>query len=123
MKTGFTDDYLAGFNSDERLKFDFTVLRKMIPDEVMFEEIKQQFVEVSRRDLLLIKEFVKTENRAELLMLAHKLSGRFAQMGSNYFGKELGILEKYLKEALSEEILNRFRKLVPEMEMAINAIS
>ncbi len=119
MKTG-TDDYLEG---DERLKFDFTVLRKMIPDELMFEEIKQQFVEVSLRDLVLIKEFVKTENRAELLMLAHKLSGRFAQMGSVYFGKELSALEKNLKEELSEEILSRFRKLVPEMEAAIAAIS
>lgn len=120
METGFRDNYLAG---DERLKFDFTVLRKMIPDEAMFEEIKQQFVEVSGRDIRLIKDFVETENGAELLMLAHKLSGRFAQMGSTYFGKELSTLEKRLKEGLSEEILNRFRKLVPEMEAAIDAIS
>lgn len=110
------------FFDKDKLKFDFTVLRMMIPDKVTFEEIKQQFVVVSRRDILLIKDLIRTKDRAELLMLAHKLSGRFAQMGSKYFGKELSALERKLKDGLSDEVLVRFNRLVPEMEMAIEAI-
>ncbi len=134
LKSGFDGIVLKPFKSHEFYEpileisekeafFDFTALRTLIPDEDDFREIKDQFVADSRADLNAIAEALKTENQQELLLLVHRLAGRFGQMGAKELSHRLRKLETDLKKTVDEIVFYEIRGIVPELEKAIDSIS
>ena len=109
--------------SEKEEHFDFTALRKLIPDEEDFRAIKKQFVADSETDLKAIGEALKTENQSELLLLVHRLAGRFGQMGAKDLSHRLRKLEADLKHTVDELVFYEIRVLVPELEKVIDSIS
>lgn len=107
---------------EEQMKFDFSTLREMIPDESDFEEIKRQFVSDSEQDLALIKTALDKKNEKQLVLVVHRLAGRFGQMGSKYFGNKLRAIETQLKNGITDEILGEILQLIPDLETLIRTI-
>ena len=107
---------------DEPLTFDFSVLRTMIPDYSDFEEIKQQFVADSTKDLKTIVLAMESKNEQELVLVVHRLAGRFSQMGATFFGNKLREFELQLKSGITDDMLEQVRKLVPDLEKLIQTI-
>lgn len=99
--------------------FDFSALRKMIPDEKDFREIVDQFVSDSHADLEEIKEALNEQHSSEILLLVHRLAGRFGQMGAKNLASRLIKLEVELKNNPHPGVLDSVRAILPELENAI----
>ncbi|MNK05026.1 Autoinducer 2 sensor kinase/phosphatase LuxQ [compost metagenome] len=106
--------------SEKDMHFDFTALRTLIPDEDDFQEIKNQFTTDSKEDMKTIEEALKTGNQAELLLVVHRLAGRFGQMGAKELAHRLRKLEMKLKAEVFET--NEIEAVLPELEKAIDSI-
>lgn len=133
LKSGFDEIVLKPFKSHEFYEpileiavkkplFDFASLRVMIPDEADFQEIKEQFRTDSEADLKLIEEALNGKNHPQLLLLVHRLAGRFGQMGAKELAQKLRELEQKLKSGDSNVDLQEIRDVLPELEQAIDSI-
>ena len=92
----------------------------MISDEKDFREIKLQFVSDSKADLAAMKAALDTENTHKLVLLVHRLAGRFGQMGSKKLAPRLRELEIQLKNTAKGIVLNEVKEIIPELEQAVN---
>ncbi len=108
--------------SKKESEFDFSALRTMITDESDFREIKAQFVSDSRADLVSMKTALKEENTREILLLVHRLAGRFGQMGSKKLASRLRKLEVSLKNTARGIVIYEVKEIIPELEKAISTI-
>lgn len=103
--------------------FDFTSLRVMIPDEADFREITKQFRTDSEGDLQAIEAACDKQDYPGLLLLVHRLAGRFGQMGAKELAQKLRELELKLKSKQQRFDLREIREILPELEKAIDSIS
>ncbi|MGV3611787.1 MAG: ATP-binding protein [Fluviicola sp.] len=133
LQSGFDGIVLKPFKSQEfygplleiskkEREFDFSALRTMITDESDFREIKAQFVTDSLSDLVSMKTALKEENTREILLLVHRLAGRFGQMGSKKLASRLRKLEVDLKNTARGIVIYEVKEIIPELEKAINTI-
>ncbi|MNU86357.1 Autoinducer 2 sensor kinase/phosphatase LuxQ [compost metagenome] len=133
LKSGFDGIVLKPFKShefyepireisDKAAHFDFTSLRTLIPDEDDFQEIKDQFVQDSKEDLKTIEEALRTDNQAELLLVVHRLAGRFGQMGAKELAQKLRALEMKLKTEPEDFEPKEIEAVLPELEKAIESV-
>lgn len=133
LQSGFDGIVLKPFKSQEfyapireiskkEPEFDFSVLREMISNETDFQEIKLQFVSDSRVDLTAMKAALEAENTRDLLLLVHRLAGRFGQMGSKNLAPRLRELEIQLKNTTKGIVLYEVKEIVPELEKILNEI-
>ena len=133
LQSGFDGIVLKPFKSHEFYEplrqarknegeFDFSALRTMITDEADFREIKTQFVSDSKTDLSAIKTALAEENTQEVLLLVHRLAGRFGQMGSKKLASKLRKLEVSLKNTVHGIVFYEINELIPELEKAIEGV-
>lgn len=133
LESGFDGIVLKPFKSDDfyepirainkqEMEFDFSALRTMIPDESDFQEIRTQFVSDSRADLEAVKIALGEQNVQEVLLLVHRLAGRFGQMGSRNLAQRLRELEVQLKNTAHGIVFYEVNEIIPELEKAINQI-
>ena len=133
IQSGFDEIVLKPFKSHEFYapirgigkqgkEFDFSALRTMIPDEADFKEIRLQFISDSKSDLEAIKTALTEQNTQDILLLVHRLAGRFGQMGSRSLAQRLRELEIQLKNATRGVVFYEVREIVPELEEAIKGI-
>lgn len=131
LQSGFDGIVLKPFKSHEfyapireiakkEMEFDFSTLREMISDENDFLEIKLQFVSDSRADLAAMRKALTEENTGELLLLVHRLAGRFGQMGSKNLASRLRELETQLKNTAKGIVLYEVKEIVPELEKVLD---
>jgi signal transduction histidine kinase/CheY-like chemotaxis protein len=106
--------------SKKEREFDFSALRTMITDEADFREIKAQFVSDSKVDLVSMKAALAEENTREILLLVHRLAGRFGQMGSKKLASKLRKLEVNLKNTSRGIVIYEVKDIIPELEKAID---
>lgn len=133
LQSGFDGVVLKPFKSQEfyapireiakkETEFDFSALREMISDETDFREIKLQFVSDSRADLAAMRKALEEENPQKLLLLVHRLAGRFGQMGSKKLAPKLRELEVQLKNTAKGIVLYEAKEIIPELEKALNSL-
>lgn len=134
IRSGFDEIVLKPFKSHEfyepirtinkhkEAEFDFSALRTMIPDEADFKEIRMQFVSDSKSDLKAIKTALGAQNTQDVLLLIHRLAGRFGQMGSRSLAQRLRELEIQLKNTARGVVFYEVNEIIPELEKAINQI-
>ena len=133
LQSGFDGIVLKPFKSQEfyapireiakkETEFDFSALREMISDEKDFQEIKLQFVSDSRTDLAAMRIALEEENPQELLLLVHRLAGRFGQMGSKKLAPRLRELEIQLKNTGKGIVFYEVKEIIPELEKAIETV-
>lgn len=133
LQSGFDGIVLKPFKSQEFYgplqeiskkegEFDFSALRTMITDEADFREIKAQFVSDSLADLVSMKTALAEENMREILLLVHRLAGRFGQMGSKKLASKLRELEVSLKNTARGIVIYEVKEIIPELERVINTI-
>ena len=133
LQSGFDGVVLKPFKSQEFYgplqqiskkegEFDFSALRTMITDEADFQEIKAQFVSDSMVDLVSMKTALGEENTREVLLIVHRLAGRFGQMGSKKLALKLRKLEISLKNKARGIVFYEVKEIIPELEKAINTI-
>lgn len=84
--------------ADQLNEFDFSAVRGMLEDEVLFQEVLYSFVTDSKEDFQRLREAASAQNIQELLLVVHRLAGRFAQMGSRKLALQLRELESELKQ-------------------------
>ncbi|WP_343631933.1 ATP-binding protein [Fluviicola sp.] len=101
-------------------EFDFSSLRQMIADENDFREIKLQFVSDSNADLVAMNKALEEENTRDLLLLVHRLAGRFGQMGSKKLAPKLRELEVQLKNTAKGIVFYEVKEIIPQLEKALN---
>lgn len=133
LQSGFDGIVLKPFKSKEfygplqevskkESEFDFSALRTMITDEADFREIKAQFVSDSKVDLVSMKAALAEENTREILLLVHRLAGRFGQMGSKKLASKLRKLEVNLKNTARGIVIYEVKDIIPELEKAIENV-
>ena len=134
LKSGFDGIVLKPFKSQEFYEpifeiseksthFDFTSLRALIPDETDFLEIKDQFAVDSKADLKTVEEALKMGSRDQLLLLVHRLAGRFGQMGAKELANRLRELETDLKNPGDDMVFRKIEAIIPELRKAIDSIN
>lgn len=133
LQSGFDGIVLKPFKSQEfyapirgiakkETEFDFSALREMISDETDFREIKLQFVSDSKADLDEMRTALAESNTRALLLLVHRLAGRFGQMGSRNLAPRLRKLEIQLKNTTKGVVLYEVKEIIPELEKAIKTV-
>lgn len=133
LSAGFDDIVLKPFKSREfyapiremhkkEREFDFSSLRQMISDETDFHEIKLQFVSDSRTDLEALRKALDEQNAREVLLLVHRLAGRFGQMGSKQLAPRLRELEVQLKNSAKGIVFQEIKEIIPRLERAIENV-
>lgn len=133
LQSGFDGIVLKPFKSQEfyepirslqreQAVFDFSALRIMIPDEDDFMEIWEQFVSDSNTDLKALKTALEEKRTQDLLLLVHRLAGRFGQMGSRNLAQKLRALEVALKNSKNEGVFDEISRMIPELENAMNSV-
>lgn len=133
LQSGFDGIVLKPFKSQEfyapireiakkETEFDFSALRAMISDETDFREIKLQFVSDSKADLEEMRTALAENNTRALLLLVHRLAGRFGQMGSRNLAPKLRELEIQLKNTPKGVVLYKVKEIIPELEKAIKTV-
>ncbi|MNX83161.1 Autoinducer 2 sensor kinase/phosphatase LuxQ [compost metagenome] len=131
LRSGFNGVVLKPFRAEEFYEpiieliekgevFDFSQLRAMIPDEADFKEIWDQFVADSTSDLEQIQQALTTKKSQDLLLLVHRLAGRFGQMGARDLAQRLRELEVKLKNGPGDFVFHEVQEIIPELERAIN---
>lgn len=133
LRSGFNGVVLKPFRAEEFYTpiielieksqvFDFSQLRVMIPDEADFKEIWEQFVSDSTSDLGAVQKALHEKKTRDLLLLVHRLAGRFGQMGAKELAQRLRELEVKLKNAPGEFVFHEVQEIVPELERAISSV-
>jgi signal transduction histidine kinase/DNA-binding response OmpR family regulator len=133
LQSGFDEIVLKPFKSNEfyepirklnmrETEFDFSGLKAMIPDETEFKEIRIQFVSDSKSDLKAIKTALREQNTQDILLLVHRLAGRFGQMGSRNLAQKLRALEIQLKNSGRGVVFYEVNEIIPELEKAIESV-
>jgi signal transduction histidine kinase/DNA-binding response OmpR family regulator len=130
LQSGFDEIVLKPFKSNEfyepirklnmrETEFDFSGLKAMVPDEGDFKEIRIQFVSDSKSDLKAIKTALGEQNAQDILLLVHRLAGRFGQMGSRNLAQKLRMLEIQLKNSGRGVVFYEVNEIIPELEKGL----
>lgn len=92
--------------SDFNTEFDLSSVRKMIDNQDELDQIVLDFKQESKNDILQIQQLIEAESNENihaLVLVTHRLAGRFAQFGSQKYASYLRNLEQEMKENQSIE--------------------